>query len=917
MRLLCVFKIMLLLLFSLIGISHAKEQPGCVSLYYHDIPPKELFYAFDWLVLDPDGVSKELLKDRKAVVFGYVSLGESVSTQMYFKEIKPDWILGKNEYWGSHVMDMRNEDYRKFLMKSVIHKAIEKGFDGIFFDTLDSYHLALKGEKEKSEYEHALAGFIRKVKETYPNIKIITNRGFEIVDRIAPYIDAFLAEGLFQKLDTKAEKANYIPVGEDDRRWLLERLNMIKRKGIPVIVVDYINPKDRKGARELVGKINNLGFIPYVSNKELNIIGYSNCELLPRRVLLLYDAKQVGDAATSPIHRLTSMPLEYLGFVPDMWDISKGLPQGFLGDRYAGVILWADGELKNHEEFYAWVREKIEEGIRMIFINSFGFPMEGSYLKPLGVEVIESRAKEEKNEIIYKDNIIGFEIEPLVSPLERILKPAKGNPLVVFKNSKGQESVPLALTEWGAYALFDTFVRTVSDHLYVVDPFEFFKRALRPEFPAVPDITTENGRRILIAHIDGDGFMEKTDWNREIFASEAIRDDILKLFKMPHTVSVIEGEIAPWGLYPQLSGRLEEIAKSIFRLGNVEIASHSYSHPFRWDKLHKGEQQKYDNLPIKGYVFDLKRDITGSVDYIDTRLAPEDKKTKVFLWTGNCLAPADALKITYGSGLLNMNGGETMITKLQPFLSYIFPMGIGTGGYFRAYAPVQNENLYTNLWKGPYYGYINVIQTFELTEKPKRLKPINIYYHMYSGSKRASIKALKDVYKWALSQETNAMFASDFIRKVLDFRDMTIVRRGDKWVIRGNGELKTLRMEDGWPNIERSKGVVGYKKNAAGVYIHLDGSGDYSLAVTEKEKSGIALHDANGRVVNYKRAGNSLHLELKSYTPLEFSLVNTEGCALEIKTDATYSREVKPGKVSFRFKEGLSAYAEATCKDKF
>jgi len=27
-----------------------------------------------------------------------------------------------------------------------------------------------------------------------------------------------------------------------------------------------------------------------------------------------------------------------------------------------------------------------------------------------------------------------------------------------------------------------------------------------------------------------------------------------------------------------------------------------------------------------------------------------------------------------------------------------------------------NENIFTNLWKGPFWGYINVMQTFELTE---------------------------------------------------------------------------------------------------------------------------------------------------------------------------------------------------------
>jgi hypothetical protein len=52
---------------------------------------------------------------------------------------------------------------------------------------------------------------------------------------------------------------------------------------------------------------------------------------------------------------------------------------------------------------------------------------------------------------------------------------------------------------------------------------------------------------------------------------------------------------------------------------------------------------------------------------------------------------------------------------------------------FRAMLPMQNENVYTNLWISPFWGYINVIQTFELIENPRRLKSISIYYHFYTS----------------------------------------------------------------------------------------------------------------------------------------------------------------------------------------
>lgn len=44
------------------------------------------------------------------------------------------------------------------------------------------------------------------------------------------------------------------------------------------------------------------------------------------------------------------------------------------------------------------------------------------------------------------------------------------------------------------------------------------------------------------------------------------------------------------------------------------------------------------HLSIQGYEFDLNREIEGSVKYINKKLAPEKKQTRVFLWTGDALA---------------------------------------------------------------------------------------------------------------------------------------------------------------------------------------------------------------------------------------------------------------------------------------
>ena len=90
-------------------------------------------------------------------------------------------------------------------------------------------------------------------------------------------------------------------------------------------------------------------------------------------------------------------------------------------------------------------------------------------------------------------------------------------------------------------------------------------------------------------------------------------------------------------------------------------------------------------------------------------------------------------------------------------------LGIRLGEHFQAYAPIMNENVFTNLWTGPFYGFERVIETFRFTGSPRRIKPIDIYYHTYSATKRASLNALHKVYSWALAQPIRPVFPSEFV----------------------------------------------------------------------------------------------------------------------------------------------------------
>ena len=147
------------------------------------------------------------------------------------------------------------------------------------------------------------------------------------------------------------------------------------------------------------------------------------------------------------------------------------------------------------------------------------------------------------------------------------------------------------------------------------------------------------------------------------------------------------------------------------------------------------------------------------------------KRTVLLQWSGDCQPPGIVVRKVYEAGVYNFNGGDTVITKSAPSWTNIAPIGVDKGpGAYQVYAPNQDENVYTNDWQGPFYGFTRVLETFDMTDRPRRFKPIDIYYHMYSGTKVASLRALDQIFSTVLKQPVLPVHVTDYIRKVLDWR---------------------------------------------------------------------------------------------------------------------------------------------------
>ncbi|WP_334187705.1 bifunctional glycoside hydrolase 114/ polysaccharide deacetylase family protein, partial [Noviherbaspirillum sp.] len=817
--------------------SHAAASLPSVAFYYGDNPPLSDLQAFDIAVVEPAHVRNPRATARAAAdggheLFAYVSLGEVQPSRPYYSRLPKDALRGDNAAWGSRVIDQAAPGWRDFFLNTIIAPLWEQGWRGFFLDTLDSYQLFATTDAERARQTAAMVATLREFKRRYPEARLMFNRGFELLPEVSPLVYAVAAESLYQGYD--AGRNAYRPVPEQDREWLMAQMKTARdRYKLPVIAIDYVTPENRASrelARSTAARIMADGFIPWVADGGLVSLGVGSIEVVPRTVLVLVDTGNKLDFHYTDAQRFLGIQLNHLGLKYEFLDLAAApLPTAPLTGRYAGVVTWFENKVGN-TALAPWLAARAREGMRLVVFDRFGFALDGATAAALDIVPFRAPRPDRLTVQAMDKEMVGFESAPFpnrddVIPIR--LAENKGRSLLRLADNRGNHYDTAALTPWGGYVLtpFAIGRSQLSEYAsWVVHPLKFLKAALAlPDLP-VPDVTTEGGRRMLLAHIDGDGFASRAELPGAPFSAEVIKKDILERYRIPTTVSVIEGELSSQGLYRNLTDKLEPIAQSIFALPYVEGASHSYSHPFTWAEAvasmrarAAGQEQapkKVFNLRLPGYEFDLARETRGSMDYINNRLMPKGKTASVFLWSGDCVPPAQAIEETYRHGFLNLNGGDAAINPNSTTWTTLASQGLRKNGWYQVFAPNQNENVYTNGWTGPFYGYEQVIAAFKVAESPVRFKPVNIYYHFYSGTKPAGLEALHKVYRWAAAQPLTHVYASEYIRKVLDFENTSIARdlaSGDILVRTGTA-LRTLRMPSGLaaPSLSASTGVAGF-----------------------------------------------------------------------------------------------------------
>lgn len=334
------------------------------AVYYAAKPPTDILKQYQRVILESENVTKQelqILKQAGVETFAYLSVGEVSPTRKWYGDIKKSWILGHNNIWDSDVMDLTQTGWQDFLLNRLIRPLAEQGYTGLFLDTMDSYQLYAETPEQRTQQLSALTAVLQKAKDDWPELHMIANRGFEVMDEVAPLLDAIVAESLYATWDNA--KQEYGSQKPEDSEWLLNKLRSIEQDHqLEVIIIDYVSPEQPEEAQKIAAKIQQQGFTPWVSTPALDFIGTGLTTVEKPTLLILYDSRQQLNIkpGTAPFEHLKTT-VSGTGQSIKLHDIQSGLPTDSLNNRYGDMVLTMD-EATLDEPYQNWISTMKQRG---------------------------------------------------------------------------------------------------------------------------------------------------------------------------------------------------------------------------------------------------------------------------------------------------------------------------------------------------------------------------------------------------------------------------------------------------------------------------------------------------------------------------------------------------------------------------
>ena len=170
------------------------------------------------------------------------------------------------------------------------------------------------------------------------------------------------------------------------------------------------------------------------------------------------------------------------------------------------------------------------------------------------------------------------------------------------------------------------------------------------------------------------------------------------------------------------------------------------------------------------------------------------------------------------------------------------------GSERQIYAANANDYIYITDGGGRDHGFLNLEATIAATESPRRLKPINVYYHMFAGERAAQVAAVRHHLDAARQGLLTPIAASHYAAIADGFFSTQLLALGEmSWLVQHRGALQTVRFDDAAElavDFSRSVGVLGQRKKGSSLYVALDEAHDEVIVALGPDSGETAEHAA-------------------------------------------------------------------------
>ncbi len=248
---------------------------------------------FDLLVIDyaKDGSDDTALKPGeiarlkqkpdggRRLVLAYLSIGEAESYRSYWndqwKRNKPGWLLAENPEWKeNYAVCFWDPEWQGIMCgspESRLDLILKAGFDGVYLDKCDVFEDLERHHKRelrsRPNVQGDMVAFVQRIathaKSRKPDFLVIMQNAEMLLEDagLRGAIDGVAKEELLYGVDAP-EKKN----GADDVAWSRDRLDLVKRDGKLVLVVEYLQNQGK--VQEAARAIGDLGYVLYIAPKD-------------------------------------------------------------------------------------------------------------------------------------------------------------------------------------------------------------------------------------------------------------------------------------------------------------------------------------------------------------------------------------------------------------------------------------------------------------------------------------------------------------------------------------------------------------------------------------------------------------------------------------------------------------------------